>query len=96
MDAVADERNGQNPQRRPGRAIGYCCVARAHWRKPAPRGATNTLTIVEGEWAFCPHDAMVNSHDWQATGGLELEDLRRMIRRGKPDDFGDRRAAKKV
>jgi hypothetical protein len=83
-EADRDRTNG----RRPGRMIAYCCVARAHWKKPASPAAANTVTIVEGDWAFCPHDAMLGTgHQWQATGGIAMENLRRMVRRGKPDEF---------
>jgi hypothetical protein len=76
------------PRARPGRLVGYCCVTRAHWKRPVgPAQAATTLTIHRDEWAFCPHDAMADGHDWSRTGGISVEHLRRMVRRGAPGEF---------
>jgi hypothetical protein len=53
--------------------VGYICNRRAH-ANPAQRF---TLTIHNGEWAFC-HDAFaVGAHRWMATGGMSLADVQR-------------------
>jgi len=58
---------------RTGTTVGYICTRRSHVN-PARRF---TLTIHNGEWAFC-HDALaVGAHRWMATGGISLADVQR-------------------
>ena len=42
---------------------------------------SDTLTIHQGKWAYCPHDIRVKGHQWEDTGGVALGDVRRL---GKP------------
>jgi hypothetical protein len=37
----------------------------------------DTLTIHEAQWAYCPHDAHADGHEWTPTGGVEIQALRR-------------------
>ena len=76
---------------KPGNQITLCCVTRTHWQRPAGAGDTNTVTIVRGAWAFCPHNAMAEGHDWRPTGGIDIAQLRRMVRRGDPKELLSRR-----
>lgn len=56
-----------------GGMIGYICTRKRHL-SPVQR---STLTIHNGEWAFC-HDARpVGAHRWAATGGIPLADVQR-------------------
>lgn len=58
---------------RAGAMVGYVCTRRGH-ANPAQRF---TITIHNGEWAFC-HDARaVGAHRWMATGGIALADVQR-------------------
>jgi hypothetical protein len=58
---------------RRGAIVGYLCTRKAH----LSFAQTFTITIHNGEWAFC-HDAdPVGSHRWMATGGIPLADVRR-------------------
>jgi hypothetical protein len=42
-----------------------------------PRGAdSDTLTIHEGKWAYCPYDIRAKGHEWTETGGQTLAQLR--------------------
>lgn len=53
--------------------VAFICSAPAH-RSQA--GSADKLTIHEGQWAFCPHDAKAEGHKWDATGGRPLFELR--------------------
>lgn len=55
--------------------IDFRCVAAAH-QHPGGR-TTDTLTVHERKWAFCPLDVRAKGHEWSATGGVGLETLRR-------------------
>ena len=52
-----------------------------HFRcaNPAHAGSggrpSDTLTLVEGLWAYCPYDVRVGDHDWRPTGGVTMERL---------------------
>jgi len=75
------------PDARPSKLVEYCCVFAGHWKKTAPAQWTNTLTIQRGAWAFCPFDVLEGGHEWAATGGISVDRLRRLVRRGKPAEF---------
>lgn len=57
-----------------------------HWRCDAaghqqPDGRTvDTLTVHDGKWAYCPRDVAADDHAWTATGGVQIE----LLRRGSP------------
>ena len=55
-----------------------------HWRcdaaghQQAPNGRTaDTLTVHDGQWAYCPRDVAASGHVWTATNGVLIEMLRR-------------------
>ena len=58
--------------------------ALVHYRCANPKhqdGAgsnSDTLTIHEKQWAYCPHDIRAKGHEWVATGGLPLMEVRRL------------------
>ena len=59
--------------------IHFRCVSADHQQL---RGsASDTLTIHEGKWAYCPHDVRIAGHDWSDTGGITLEEARLAQRR---------------
>lgn len=53
--------------------IRYICVRRGHLATTSEY----TLTIHNGEWAFCHDPGERPNHKWVATDGLTLEQLRR-------------------
>jgi hypothetical protein len=58
---------------RSGAVVGYLCIRKRHLSV----AQAFTLTIHNGEWAFC-HDAHpVGAHRWMATGGISLADVQR-------------------
>jgi hypothetical protein len=56
--------------------VEFVC-ARPDHRSPEPSDA---LTMHEDRWAYCLA-ARSEPHDWQATGGMSLEDARRFALR---------------
>ena len=72
---------------RPSKLVEFCCVAPGHWKEPGAVERTDTLTITQGGWAFCPLNALGDGHEWAATGGIAADQLRRMVRRGSPTGF---------
>ena len=42
---------------------------------------SDTLTIHEGKWAYCGHDIRAKGHEWTATNGITLEQVRSAQRR---------------
>lgn len=58
--------------------VGYRCAKRAHAEaRPTPRDEPrSTLTIHEGEWAYCHFDATAAGHEW-IRNTRSLQDLRR-------------------
>lgn len=59
--------------------IHYRCSNLKHQQ---PSGNTSdTLTINEGKWAYCPHDIREKGHEWSETGGVSLEQARLAQRR---------------
>jgi hypothetical protein len=67
------QRSGAGTLLTRGGMISYICTRKRHLssvQRP-------TLTIHNGEWAFC-HDARpVGAHRWTATGGVPLADVQR-------------------
>jgi hypothetical protein len=53
--------------------VHFRCTNPAHARPAAER--SDTLTLVEGLWAYCPFDVRSGDHDWQPTGGVPVEQL---------------------
>ncbi len=55
--------------------IFFRCASPEH---AEPRGReSDTLTIHQGKWAYCPHDIRVKGHTWEPTGGVPLAEARR-------------------
>ena len=59
--------------------IHWRCDAAGHQQAPDGRTA-DTLTVHDGKWAYCPGDVAAKDHVWTATGGVQIE----MLRRGSP------------
>jgi hypothetical protein len=57
-----------------GTLVHFRCTNPAHARPAEQR--SDTLTLFEGLWAYCPFDVRANDHDWAPTGGVPLEQLR--------------------
>ena len=62
--------------------IGFRCSRRDH----AAGSARSTLTIHDGQWAFCAHEGPTWDHTWVATGGVRLREL--LLRRSSRVDSG--------
>lgn len=60
--------------------IYFRCVNAKH--QEARGNESDTLTIHDGKWAYCPHDIRVKGHEWEATGGVTLDDARRLRKKG--------------
>ncbi len=60
--------------------IQYRCVADDHQE---PGSKSDTLTIHEGKWAFCPRDSRAKGHRWEDTGGVTLTEVRRIAERAR-------------
>jgi len=56
-----------------GTLVHFRCENPAH-RRPDTR-PSDTLTLVEGLWAYCPMDVRAEGHDWRPTGGVTMEAL---------------------
>ena len=59
----------------PGTLVHFRCTDPAHARPAVER--SDTLTLFEGLWAYCPFDIRAPVHDWEPTGGVTLETLRK-------------------
>lgn len=59
--------------------IHYRCSNPKH--QQANNNKSDTLTIHEGKWAYCPHDIRVKGHEWTETGGVSIELVRLAQRR---------------
>jgi hypothetical protein len=57
-----------------GTLVHFRCTNPAHARPAAQR--SDTLTLFEGLWAYCPFDIRADSHEWAPTGGVRIEELR--------------------
>ena len=60
-----------------GAKIGFECVSPEH-RLKNEQDMPDKLTIVNGEWAYCPRSARAEGHEWKTTGG---EDYTAVMRR---------------
>ena len=56
-----------------GTLVHFRCTNLAHERPAEQR--SDTLTLVEGLWAYCPFDIRSGDHDWASTGGVRMQDL---------------------
>lgn len=56
--------------------IYFRCAAPAH-QKAAEGRTTDTLTVHESKWSFCPYDVNSSGHEWMSTRGVQIETLRR-------------------
>ena len=65
-----------------GTLVHFRCTNPGHDRPPAQR--SDTLTLFEGLWAYCPFDVRAGEHDWAPTGGVTVDTLRS----GPADLFG--------
>jgi len=59
--------------------IQFRCVNEKHQEQRS--STSDTLTINEGAWAYCPMDVRAKGHEWQATGGLTLNEVRMLVDR---------------
>jgi len=59
------------------RLIKYRCMRAAHQRAPEGR-ISDSLTVYQSEWAYCPFDSRAKDHDWRGTTGIPIEELRRL------------------
>jgi hypothetical protein len=57
-----------------GTLVHFRCTNPAHDRPPIKR--SDTLTLVEGLWAYCPFDIRAGDHEWVPTGGVTMDSLR--------------------
>jgi hypothetical protein len=64
-----------------GAVIHFRCVAAKH--QDAKAGTSDTLTIHEGKWAYCPYDIRADGHQWEATGGISVNEVRLLVERGR-------------
>ena len=69
-------RLGTHKGKRVGAKIGFECVAPEHRGKIAD-DQPDKLTIVNGEWAYCPRSARAEGHEWKTTGGEEYASVMR-------------------
>ena len=65
-----------------GTLVHFRCTNPAHAREAAQR--SDTLTLFEGLWAYCPFDVRAGEHDWAPTGGVPID----VLRSGPPELFG--------
>ena len=61
-----------------GAKIGFECIAPEH-RLKDDDDMPDKLTIVDGEWAYCPRSARAEGHEWKTTGGEDYASLTRRI-----------------
>ena len=54
--------------------VHFRCTNPAHVR--ASSQPSDTLTLVEGLWAYCPFDVRAGDHEWKPTGGVTMRSLR--------------------
>lgn len=58
----------------PSTLVHFRCTNAAHARPGEER--SDTLTLHEGLWAYCPYNVRAGEHRWEATGGRPFEQLR--------------------
>ena len=56
-----------------GTLVHFRCTKAAHARPAEQR--SDTLTLVEGLWAYCPFDTRAGDHHWEETGGVRMQEL---------------------
>lgn len=56
-----------------GTLVHFRCTNPAHGRPAEQR--SDTLTLVEGLWAYCPFDIRIGDHEWDPTGGVAMQEL---------------------
>ena len=56
-----------------GTLVHFRCTNPAHARPAAQR--SDTLTLFEGLWAYCPYNVRAGDHEWAPTGGVSMADL---------------------
>jgi hypothetical protein len=54
--------------------VHFRCTNPAHARQAKER--SDTLTLFEGLWAYCPFDVRAGDHEWTPTGGVTVDGLR--------------------
>lgn len=59
--------------------IHFRCTAPSHQQGVEGRTA-DTITVHEGKWSYCPKDIRETGHEWQPTGGVQIQ----LLRRGSP------------
>ncbi|MDQ2950801.1 MAG: hypothetical protein M3R54_00900 [Chloroflexota bacterium] len=57
-----------------GATIGYRCAKPSHVAAPS-RVGRGGLTVHRREWAYCDGLDVDEDHEWQETGGVEIEQL---------------------
>lgn len=57
--------------------IHFLCVLPDHLRDP--QLASDHITVVDGQWAFCAANVREETHDWQSTGGITRADVGRQL-----------------
>lgn len=57
-----------------GTLVHFRCTNPAHGRPAEMR--SDTLTLAEGLWAYCPFNIRAGDHVWEATGGVTMQELR--------------------
>ena len=73
----ARARRGTIPEDRA--LIQYRCIADTHQTPKA--GTSDTLTVYQGKWAYCPFDVRAKGHTWEDTGALSLNEVRMLVDR---------------
>jgi hypothetical protein len=53
--------------------VHFRCTNPAHARPAAQR--SDTLTLFEGLWAYCPFNVRAGEHHWTPTGGVTMAEL---------------------
>lgn len=59
----------------PRTLVHFRCTNPAHALPASER--SDTLTLHEGLWAYCPFNVREGGHDWETTGGVPLDQLHR-------------------
>lgn len=70
-------------------SIAYLCDEPSH---QIGQVSADTLTIHDGQWAFCRQDAKANGHVWRQTSGVPLYQLRTSSLLHEPDGTDATRA----
>ena len=56
-----------------GVLVHFRCTNPAHARPAAER--SDTVTLFEGLWAYCPFNVRAGDHEWASTGGVTIAQL---------------------